>query len=1577
MFAELLCLPTDSPFCRTGCVVHWLTRATLRSPRLAAAILLLSTIGFGLGLPGLHSEYGYRPLLGGNHASIKQLEEFIDIFGGGFPLLIVWECGSGHPCSTALDSDSLSMAFQVERSLEHTAGIRAIRSPATTSLLVPNEEGFAIRRFFEEDVPVTDSAELAVHALHDPLWKGNLVSEDGLVGAIVVIVSDAKSETMVSVVAAVREAIAPFERQGVNFALAGHPVESVVPGMELEKSTAFLTPFVAGIVALIIFGLTHSWQAVAITMGSMGLALLWTFGLLGWLGWPQDSVLQVLANLILFVGVCDAIHLLSREAVIVGRVGDGTARSREDRTRAILSAAREVAWPCTMTTLTTAGAFLSFVTSDLATFGRFGLISGFSVGACLVVTFTFLPLLAVYLPPSGARAVQQTRAWDVALHAIAHTAQVRAIPILVATVVVFAVCLVGWVGYLRVDTDINRMWGEHSQVTRWIRFVDDRLRGLDTLEIDIHLPPTSHIEEPATQTLLAEFTAHLETTEGLGHATSVRDLMANFNQALHNGDPAWRRTGNSAMANGELLELISFDDSDLLGTWLSLDRSRVRISVEGPSDSARGRGETIESVRAYAASSLPNDWDVRFTGPFAMEYDWVTQLQDTQIRSFAAAFMLVFVLTAIFLRSLRLGFAAIVPAVVPVVVILGIMGFSGQLLDVGRAMVAAIVLGIAVDDSLHLLTHYRRQRNAGEDPASAIRLSILHVGRAVVVTSTAVALGALALVMSAWQTVSSFGFFVCIALIGALVASLFVLPAIIFTLQRGKMHPVAECAEDPEPTSTPRASNFILLTLILPTTALAGASLWAVEWSGEVETPCWVLSSGRVMTHPLSGERCPLKLGDELLAVDGKRDSLAATDYLSSFQTALEEASTSVEIMVLRDGQRLVTRVPVDRIAAGERLARVAAGGLIAGTLLFVPIILVRRSSSPAAAPLAFFYAAVSTLVIVTIGARDSVWLQRWAALAAAAIPATLAHLALNFPNQRNLVRERPALAVLPYMGAAVMLPPAWLALGRYPSYGSASTTLILAATLGAWLVLALSCGFAARDATSAIERARARSLLAGLVVLPCAFTIFAALRGEGNLAITFLASALVLMPVPIAYTISRYDLFELGFDVRLSMTRALYYAIGALLLAAALGMAGASAGGGGSTGLFALLFAGLFILEKLRERFLRLLEGLMTPWAVRHRALRERFIAEVGQLRDQDEVARLLGNTLDSSLSPKAGCVFLHAGQEWRPAYPFGDLVAGTVSMLGARPTLDRPADPFLRAAPTTGRGCEADARLGWREAELTLPVECGGEVLGRVALLRARSGLPYSGEETEFAMVLCEHAGTALQNARLARSLVVAEGRAATGRTALALFHRMAKELDWLRHIADRLPSMRFDPERMKEDITMIGELSKGLASDLRAFMKSTTDQGDSSEGFANLDPLVLRAIESVEKIHGKDRVLYEVSPATGAARIHENIERVLVSLLENALLAVSAGAFVQVSTVVSDERVELRVRDRGEGMSPELQQHAFNLGFTTRTKEGGTGVGLSIAREIVESMGGSINLNSELGRGTSVTVRVPRAH
>jgi predicted RND superfamily exporter protein len=157
----------------------------------------------------------------------------------------------------------------------------------------------------------------------------------------------------------------------------------------------------------------------------------------------------------------------------------------------------------------------------------------------------------------------------------------------------------------------------------------------------------------------------------------------------------------------------------------------------------------------------------------------VRDVQATQLSSFASSLAAVWILMALQLRSLRLATLALVPTVLPAVAVVGAMGLLGLSLDVGRAMIGAIVLGIGVDDTVHLLDRWRHESRLGRPSGEAMRRAVRFSGRGVVTSSLALALGFLSLMVSSWQSVSSFGFFAATGIVFALAADLLVLPALV------------------------------------------------------------------------------------------------------------------------------------------------------------------------------------------------------------------------------------------------------------------------------------------------------------------------------------------------------------------------------------------------------------------------------------------------------------------------------------------------------------------------------------------------------------------------------------------------------------------------------------------------------------------------------------------------------------------------------------------------------------------------------------------------------------------------------
>jgi hypothetical protein len=728
-----------------------------------------------MGIPRIEPAFGFRVLIGDDHPAIQALDQMIEEFSGGLPVLIAWQCGEDYPCHHALDAQSLSMALAITEELAVSDHVRDIQGPANAPITIETEEGFEIRRFFEQGRLAPDAPALSQQALRDPLWIGELISPDGSVGAIVLQPTDNRASTDRSIMDAIHGALAHFEALGFVYYLAGE-APRLAAGKGLSDSTARLIPVLAFLVAVVLLGLTRSLRQSLITLVTMGLALAWTRGILGWLGWPQDSILEVLAPVIVIVGVCDSIHLLSRYADKTQSI-DFSHKPAE----AMLQAAGEVGPICLATTATTAAALLSFAASNLDTFIRFGIISAIGVGICLLLTFTLLPLLmCVYLRPRR-KNEPSVPEWGFLLRTISRSNAQRRNALLITALSLLAFFACGWT-QLKADQDWLESWGEQNSLTKSIRFFENKLGQSQKLELLITLPAGVRLEEPGNLATIAKLVESLSAIEGLGPSTSILTFTERLHEYLNKEELVLDAGGASEQTNAELLELLSFEDADLLSRWVNLDHSKIRVSLAASEAPHSKRIRMLGLVQETIHRTLPSGWKVSLSGDVALSAEWTQDVQNTQLRSFPIAFFIVFLLASRFLNSFILGFAAMVPTLLPVVVVLGSMGWLGMSLDVARAMIAAIVIGIGVDDALHLLWHFKQQMEAGESTGTALEEALLHTGRPIAITSLALSLGFLSLMMSSWQTVASFGFLVALSVLGALVATLFVLPALILSV---------------------------------------------------------------------------------------------------------------------------------------------------------------------------------------------------------------------------------------------------------------------------------------------------------------------------------------------------------------------------------------------------------------------------------------------------------------------------------------------------------------------------------------------------------------------------------------------------------------------------------------------------------------------------------------------------------------------------------------------------------------------------------------------------------------------------
>jgi hypothetical protein len=184
------------------------------------------------------------------------------------------------------------------------------------------------------------------------------------------------------------------------------------------------------------------------------------------------------------------------------------------------------------------------------------------------------------------------------------------------------------------------------------------------------------------------------------------------------------------------------------------------------------RAEEIVNSSPWAENAL-------ITGPTTLQLAISDVIENTAWSTVSVSTLLVSLLVMVYLRSIRWGALAMIPNIVPLVVLFGLMGIWGISLDGGSAMVAPIAIGIAVDDTIHILHVYAGLRRRGLEPVAAICQATLSVGRAIVTTSCALALGFAAMLSSQFQSVANIGLLSAAAILAAMAAEILVLPALL------------------------------------------------------------------------------------------------------------------------------------------------------------------------------------------------------------------------------------------------------------------------------------------------------------------------------------------------------------------------------------------------------------------------------------------------------------------------------------------------------------------------------------------------------------------------------------------------------------------------------------------------------------------------------------------------------------------------------------------------------------------------------------------------------------------------------
>ncbi|MGB5576103.1 MAG: MMPL family transporter, partial [Woeseiaceae bacterium] len=492
-------------------------------------------------------------------------------------------------------------------------------------------------------------------------------------------------------------------------------------------------------------------------------------GLMGLLGWNMTMVSAILIPLILAVGVAHSIHIISgyRRSLERGIAAD----------EAVQRSLTRLLKPCFFASLTTAIGLLSLLVSELEPIRQFAVIAAAGVLAAFVVSIAFLPVMLRLLPvleKSGAVLISK---FVLPLLDAIHGFGLRYPRRILATAGI-AAALFLWLA-TRVGVGLDPMlWIPHGDPIRVdAERIDKSFGGGLSLEFLVS-SPEARLGTPAALRELEAFEAWLVANTTVTGTTSVADLVKEAARIAREEGEAGYTLPRSAVVTNALLESMARDDE--LEHWLTPDRTSARIFARIPLTSAQDIVDEIPLIRERMQDDFANsDLGVQITGQAVLAGIMQTNMIDSQLTSFSVALAVVSLMMILLLRSVPLGMLAIIPNLLPIVVGLGAMALADISFNPATVMIAAVALGIVVDDTVHMMTVFDREVRAGRQTADAIRTTIMEVGRPVFVTSVLLAAGFGLLVFGSFLPSRQIGGVIAVIVIAALATDLVVLPAIL------------------------------------------------------------------------------------------------------------------------------------------------------------------------------------------------------------------------------------------------------------------------------------------------------------------------------------------------------------------------------------------------------------------------------------------------------------------------------------------------------------------------------------------------------------------------------------------------------------------------------------------------------------------------------------------------------------------------------------------------------------------------------------------------------------------------------
>jgi predicted RND superfamily exporter protein len=742
-------------------------------PWLVIAIVLMITVLAGMKIPSVRVDASAEGMMMMGDPEQDYYAETLDKFGTDNITVIYVEDENLFSPEKMVALDDLAFA------LEELNGVDKVESIFTVTNF-KGEDGSLSTAPLVDWLPETqeEADQIKADALRNPVLVNNVISPDGRVTAINLFVGgdpdDPEYNTTFS--RAVDEQITELGGEFDRVFQLGNSYTKRLISENIMGDQIRLVPFSALVLLVTLFVMMRTPSAPILPVITAGTSVLWTMGFMGLFDIPLNILTVIVPSLIIVIGSTEDMHLLSE--YMEGLEHKGL------KEKALHYMASKTGTAVMLTAMTTFLGFLSITMNKIVILKQFGIVASFGLFVNPILTCMVAPVyLRLFGPKKAKEKNKKVGATDKMITSLGeriirliHGHKWKVFTMIFGTAVVVSLFTFN----VKVDNDLLGFFKPSSDIRVRSDVLHENICGAQPFYIRINGHTDDIFKDPANLAFVYEIQQFMDQKGWFDKTISLADYMSMIHCEMNDGKEEFRKIPENP---GLIPQYLLFLNRDEIERFVTPDYSEVNILVRHNMSSSYELKLALGELRDFIAKTVPPQFDVGLTGENILVNKAADSMATGQAQSLSLLLVIIFILMSFLFLNFKAGFLSLIPNIFPIMLFFGIMGIFDIALNTGTAMVAAIAIGIAVDDTIHFMTRYHKEMKQLQCQDAAMEVCIRSEIKPVFSTSVALALGFAVVCMSSFIPVINFGFLSALVMIFALLGDMFITPILLSSTQ--------------------------------------------------------------------------------------------------------------------------------------------------------------------------------------------------------------------------------------------------------------------------------------------------------------------------------------------------------------------------------------------------------------------------------------------------------------------------------------------------------------------------------------------------------------------------------------------------------------------------------------------------------------------------------------------------------------------------------------------------------------------------------------------------------------------------